>query len=174
MQQEPSPEEGDSGGARSVGLGTLSQPLHIGVRAGPEDGGWGQGSDLPLLDLVPTGCGSGSKFESVPAKWVGSCLSQRIGLGSAQVSTLVPGATLAFGRAGGPMWGCSIPRPQYAPHSVSAVHHSHGQTTVHTGVFCPASRSSNAYGWSFCCSNGQSPEFAGWRIGFLPQNPGTS
>lgn len=69
----------------------------------------GQDSDLPLPDLVPTGCGSGSNSESVPAKWVGSCLSQQIGLGSAQVSTLAPGATLAFGRAGGPKWGALSP-----------------------------------------------------------------
>lgn len=40
----------------------------------------GQDSNLPLPDLVPTGCGSGSSSESVPAKWVGSCLSQQTGL----------------------------------------------------------------------------------------------
>lgn len=56
-----------------------------------------------------------------------------------------------------PQVGCSIPRPQCAPHSVSSVHHYHGPATVHAGVFCPVSRYSNVHGWSFCCSNGQSP-----------------
>lgn len=75
----------------------------------------GQDSNLPLPDLVPTGYGSGSSSESVPAKWAGSCLSQQMGLGSAQVSTLAPGATLAFGRAGGPVWGYSTPRLSMLP-----------------------------------------------------------